>query len=260
MTSEVTRMELLLVEDDALLASAMRRRLEGMDFNVRLVETCDAAANAWEATPPDVVFMDFRLPDGWGTDVVRQLRRRGRREPVIFMTAESESLSQELREELSITDVLGKPVSKQDLQKAIDGLGAVRISKPMVGLGSRHRYGRFRLVHLRGRIDGQRVARLCRAAQDERWLALRLSMTHCADDSALRGICAWAGWLSSQGGRLCMITDSSESARALWLRMDGFVEVIDSLERLKGLGLRLTGAAERQQLLNAVASLKDQGV
>lgn len=257
MTSDSSPMELLLVEDDTLLASAMRRRLGGMGFHVRLEETCAEASNAWESNPPDVVFMDYRLPDGWGTDVVRRMRGRGRREPVIFMTAESESLSQELRADLSIAEVLGKPVSRESLQEALDKLEGSRVSVQPGNPVPCRRYGRFRLVHLRGRIDGQRVARLCRAARDERWLALRLSVRERADDSALRGVCAWAGWLSSQGGRLCMIADSPEHARALWQQMDGFVEVVDSLERLQGQGLRLTGEAERRRLLETVVSPKD---
>jgi len=252
MTSDVQRRVVLLVEDDAMLAATMRSRIERLNCEVRLAQSGSAAADAWESAPPQVVFMDYRLPDGWGTEVVRRMRRRGRCEPVLFMTAESEALSPELRRELSVLQVLAKPVTTEALRNALDALPfpASTTSFPRGRAPSRH--GRFRVVVLRGRMDGQRVAQLCRAARDERWLALQVHAPEQLDAAARRGICAWAGWLSSAGGRLCLIAKSAENMRLLQEQTEGTVDIVDSVERLLAHGLRLTGLAERRQLLDVM--------
>jgi len=253
MTSDAQRRIVLLVEDDALLAATMRSRIERLDCEVRLAQTGAEAADAWESAPPQVVLMDYRLPDGWGTEVVRRMRRRGRSEPVLFMTAESESLSPDLCRELSVAQVLGKPVTAEALRNALVAVGSPSrtATVPRSPAGASRRKGRFRVVVLRGRMDGQRVARLCRAARDERWLALQVPAPERLGAAALRGVCAWAGWLSSAGGRLCLVAETVDHQRLLQEQTEGLVDIVDSAERLLAQGLRLTGLAERRQLLAA---------
>jgi DNA-binding NarL/FixJ family response regulator len=82
---------LLLVEDDSMVRGWVRLALEGTEF--RLVGEASSAAEALELADrrrPDVLLLDFRLPDGKGTEVVRDLRRRGDDTPAVLMTANLE--------------------------------------------------------------------------------------------------------------------------------------------------------------------------
>jgi DNA-binding NarL/FixJ family response regulator len=82
---------LLLVEDDSMVRGWVRHALEGTEF--RLVGEASSAAEAVELADrrrPDVLLLDFRLPDGKGTEVVRELRRRGDDTPAVLMTANLE--------------------------------------------------------------------------------------------------------------------------------------------------------------------------
>jgi DNA-binding NarL/FixJ family response regulator len=82
---------LLLVEDDSMVRGWVRLALEGTEF--RLVGEASSAAEALELADrrrPDVLLCDFRLPDGKGTEIVRELRRRGDDAPAVLMTANLE--------------------------------------------------------------------------------------------------------------------------------------------------------------------------
>lgn len=82
---------LLLVEDDSMVRGWVRLALEATEF--RLVGEASSAAEALELADrrrPDVLLLDFRLPDGKGTEVVRDLRRRGDDTPAVLMTANLE--------------------------------------------------------------------------------------------------------------------------------------------------------------------------
>jgi DNA-binding NarL/FixJ family response regulator len=82
---------LLLVEDDSMVRGWVRLALEETEF--RLVGEAASAAEALELADrrrPDVLLTDFRLPDGKGTEIVRELRRRGDDTPAVLMTANLE--------------------------------------------------------------------------------------------------------------------------------------------------------------------------
>jgi DNA-binding NarL/FixJ family response regulator len=87
----VDGLSILLVEDDAMVTGWVRVALEGS--NIRLAGVAASAAEAValaERRHVDVFLIDYRLPDGRGTELVRSLRQGGIRAPAILMTANAE--------------------------------------------------------------------------------------------------------------------------------------------------------------------------
>lgn len=80
-------MRLLVVEDMAHLADAVQRFLAGAGHAVDLAPDCATAEAALAVAQYDAVLLDLGLPDGSGLDLLRALRRRGDRTPVIIATA-----------------------------------------------------------------------------------------------------------------------------------------------------------------------------
>jgi DNA-binding NarL/FixJ family response regulator len=81
----------LLVDDDAMVRTLMRLALENSEF--RLIGEASTAAEAGELVErrhPDLLLIDYRLPDVVGTELVRSLRRNGNDAPVVLMTANRE--------------------------------------------------------------------------------------------------------------------------------------------------------------------------
>ncbi len=78
---------ILVVEDQRKLLDALHQGLTEEGFEVVAAETAEAGFYAALTQPMDVVVLDRMLPGRDGVEVVRELRRAGRRVPVILLTA-----------------------------------------------------------------------------------------------------------------------------------------------------------------------------
>ena len=252
MTSDARLPIILLVEDDPLLSTTMRRYLERWSGDVRLAETCAQAVAAWRAMPAGVVMMDYRLPDGFGTDVIARLRRDGRTDPVVCMTGEAESIPPELQKSLDIRRVLGKPVMLDVLKPELNALGdAVPSPRPAAAARRKVRTsGSYRLLTWRGPLTGPRVLRLCTAAQKVPRVALDLTREAEGEPAGWRNLCAWSGWLSSTGGHLCLVVRDPARRGRVEKAVSGYVDVVGDTAMIGAQSTRLTGEAERRQLMH----------
>ena len=80
-------MRVLLVEDDALLGDGLRAGLRQAGFAVDWVRTGSDAVHALDAEAVAAVVLDLGLPDLSGFEVLRRLRARGNKVPVLILTA-----------------------------------------------------------------------------------------------------------------------------------------------------------------------------
>lgn len=83
-------MRLLLVEDDQVLGSAIRDHLAEAGHGVDWVQTIADADAALATVDYELALLDLTLPDGQGLDLLRRLRDRGVRLPVIIATAQDQ--------------------------------------------------------------------------------------------------------------------------------------------------------------------------
>ena len=82
----------LVVEDEAALATMLRYNLEKQGFRVEEAADGQEALTRIAETPPDLVLLDWMLPVASGLEVCRQIRRRPdtRDLPIIMVTARAE--------------------------------------------------------------------------------------------------------------------------------------------------------------------------
>ncbi|TWO71645.1 response regulator [Caenimonas sedimenti] len=112
--------DVLLVEDDSLVAAATRQLLRSWGLRVRHVETADDALREGAHARADVAICDARLPHGGsGLDVALALRMRGKK--VLLISGETNAV---LREAAQFHEVqlLTKPVSGPTLLAALQAL------------------------------------------------------------------------------------------------------------------------------------------
>lgn len=83
----VMLMRLLLVEDDAVIASSLAKGLREQSYAVDLARDGDAAVYQAAVNTYDVIVLDVMLPGRDGFSVCRELRRRGMATPVLMLTA-----------------------------------------------------------------------------------------------------------------------------------------------------------------------------
>jgi CheY-like chemotaxis protein len=111
------------VDDHKDTLRAMSTLLRKLNHRVTAASTVnDALAAAAEGTF-DVVISDIGLPDGTGLDLMRQLLERA---PVagIALTGYGMQEDVQMTREAGFASHLTKPVSFQDLQAALDKVGA----------------------------------------------------------------------------------------------------------------------------------------
>jgi two-component system phosphate regulon response regulator PhoB len=114
----------LVVEDEAALATMLRYNLEKQGFRV------DEAADGQEALTrigeerPDLVLLDWMLPSLSGIEVCRQMRRRPdtRDVPVIMLTARAEDQDAVRALNLGADDYITKPFGIEALMARIRAL------------------------------------------------------------------------------------------------------------------------------------------
>jgi DNA-binding response OmpR family regulator len=80
-------MKVLVVEDEAPSAAALKRGLDEEGFAVDLASDAPAAEEAVAAYDYDVIVLDVRLPRGDGFALCRRWRETGLTTPILFLTA-----------------------------------------------------------------------------------------------------------------------------------------------------------------------------
>lgn len=83
---------ILLVEDDIVDRTAVRRALKaaGVDATIREAEDADAALTILQREPIDCVFLDYGLPKSDGLDLLKRARLLGLTTPFIALTGQGD--------------------------------------------------------------------------------------------------------------------------------------------------------------------------
>jgi two-component system, OmpR family, phosphate regulon response regulator PhoB len=107
----------LVVEDEAALATMLRYNLEKQGFRVEEAVNGEEALTRIAETRPDLVLLDWMLPVMSGIEVCRQLRRRPatRTLPVIMVTARTEEHDTVRGLDVGADDYIAKPFSMDAL-------------------------------------------------------------------------------------------------------------------------------------------------
>ena len=80
-------MRILVVEDEAKVARALREVLENEHYEVEIADTGEEGFFLVNVQTFDLVILDLMLPGRDGLEVLRALRQRGLRTPVLILTA-----------------------------------------------------------------------------------------------------------------------------------------------------------------------------
>jgi DNA-binding response OmpR family regulator len=105
----------LVVEDDALIASSLVRALEANGYEAATVGTVAAAIKSFHDDPPDLVLLDLGLPDGDGSAVAAYAAREHPTVPVIVLTARDSEVDIVLGLEAGAVDYVVKPFRLAEL-------------------------------------------------------------------------------------------------------------------------------------------------
>lgn len=111
---------ILIVEDDVVLARALKNWLERERLQVTCAITASNARRIIVSEEVDMILSDLRLPDGDGIELLEWLQKNRRRIPLIIMTQHAEVSSAIRAMKAGAEDYLPKPIHPEMLYSKLN--------------------------------------------------------------------------------------------------------------------------------------------
>jgi two-component system phosphate regulon response regulator PhoB len=121
---------IIIVEDEKPLITLLKYNLEKEGYKVKNAETGQEALQLIKNSVPDLIVLDWMLPDFSGIEVCKQIKRDKKLKtiPVLMLTAKSEAEDKIIGLETGVDDYLTKPFNNKELMLRIKSL--LKRSKP----------------------------------------------------------------------------------------------------------------------------------
>ncbi|MEH6608773.1 MAG: sigma-54 dependent transcriptional regulator [Halioglobus sp.] len=107
--------QILVVEDESVIRTALRRLLERNNYEVAEAASVQEAENKYSLTDYDLIISDLRLPGAPGTDLIK----RAGDVPVLIMTSYASLRSAVDSMRMGAVDYIAKPFDHGDLVNAV---------------------------------------------------------------------------------------------------------------------------------------------
>lgn len=119
---------ILIVEDNEKNRRLLRKVLQVSGYRVAEAETGMAGVAAAKNEPPDLILMDYQLPDIDGIEVFRQIRADAAipRMPIVAVTASAMPEDQKRMREAGFDGFESKPINVKDLLATVAKFLAMR--------------------------------------------------------------------------------------------------------------------------------------
>ena len=114
--------KILIAEDDANIRLGLVATLESDGYGVVAASDGAQALRMFPQEKFDLVMLDVMMPKASGYDVCRELRARGTRVPVLFLTAKGEEVDKVVGLKLGADDYVTKPFGVHELLARVEAL------------------------------------------------------------------------------------------------------------------------------------------
>ena len=114
-------MLIFLIEDDEALAEGLSFMLEKEGYETERFSACSDSRRALEQTQPDLILLDWNLPDGDGLMLCREISEKWKI-PILMITARDMEIDQVMCLESGADDYIAKPFSLAVLKARIAAL------------------------------------------------------------------------------------------------------------------------------------------
>ena len=116
-------MKIWFVDDDDEMGQAIRLMLSLLDHEMRqFINPRIAAKSLSQGEKPDLLLLDINMPEVNGIDLLEFIRRQPKWKDLPILMISSEATDQQIDEclELGADGLIGKPVTLDELESAID--------------------------------------------------------------------------------------------------------------------------------------------
>ena len=110
---------ILIVEDDEGIALGLEDDLKLEGYDVVVARDGEQGLRLASEQPVDLLVLDLMLPKKDGYQVCRELRRAGKRTPIIMLTARAQDAEKVLGLEIGADDYITKPFNPMELRARV---------------------------------------------------------------------------------------------------------------------------------------------
>lgn len=115
-------MRILLIEDDRLIGDGLKVGLEKLGFSIDwFTDGLDGQEALYQA-PYEAVVLDLGLPGTDGLSILKEWRNKGRKEPVLILTAQGDVDQRIVGLNSGADDYLGKPFALKEVQARLNAI------------------------------------------------------------------------------------------------------------------------------------------
>jgi DNA-binding response OmpR family regulator len=143
---------ILVVEDDPVIAGALEDDLTLEGYEVTLVDDGPTASTVATRDPFDLIVLDVMLPGRDGFDICRDVRKAGRRTPILMLTARAQEAEKVMAFEQGADDYVTKPFGPKELRARIKALLRRAQPGPDVPAATVYAFGDVELDVTRGEV------------------------------------------------------------------------------------------------------------
>jgi len=115
----MAKIKILIVDDDPDFLKLMEARISSWGYDVSLARSEPQAIELVKKDKPDMVILDYRLPDKDGVAVLKEIRMIDEKMPVVMLTAYPQESTQQDAGKLGISAFVPKLSSFQDMHTSL---------------------------------------------------------------------------------------------------------------------------------------------
>ncbi len=125
---DVGAVRVLVIDDDPSIVRFIELYLGGKGFEILAAHSGTEGIERARANAPELILLDYSLPDMDGTEVLARLKREDatRGIPVVVLTARAELVDKVKSLDLGIEDYITKPFDIRELKARLDSILARR--------------------------------------------------------------------------------------------------------------------------------------
>ncbi len=133
--------KILIVEDERAIRLALEDDFLAEGYQVDSAVTGNEGLQKGSEQNYDIILLDIMLPQMDGFEVLKELRKRDVRTPVIMLTAKSQEIDKILGLEFGADDYVTKPFSPRELQSRVKAVLRRVNMKPGQSSGNQFSFG-----------------------------------------------------------------------------------------------------------------------
>ncbi|RNL50253.1 response regulator transcription factor [Pedobacter jejuensis] len=130
--------KILIVEDDENLRFLVAHRLKTEGYNVLEANDGEAGERMIMADQPDIVLLDWMMPEKQGAEVCESVRKQGFENLIIMMTAKAQDVDKIDAYNFGASDYITKPFNMDVLVAMLESKVKFIVNKDMAEI---HRFG-----------------------------------------------------------------------------------------------------------------------